>query len=205
MKCGTEVVKGSSSLNSQSGCNMAGSISEVDESVLDIVDIIIRQDIPELLKIQDPSEVKNSQSRIAFVFSEKAGKAGGRPVMAKTSRVSPKIAPFLTNPNIEFIVDIAYDEWCGLTPTQRKALLFHELMKFAITENAESGELKVGLRPPELAYFYKELEIFGHWRPDPVEEEGGELERSHFPQEVEMILLGKAVTDSDDDSDLFED
>jgi len=163
-------------------------VFSVDTSVLDIVDGIARNELPDLIKVYDPQEVKNSESRVAFMFREEAAKSGGSPVLAKTGKVSPKIRPLLKNEHIEVIVEIAYDKWMELDNNQRKGLLYHELSRLVIAENPETGELKISLRSPDISYFYNELQLFGDWRPREAEEEGGEIPPAQFCEEVERIL-----------------
>ena len=113
-------------------------------------------------------------SEIAIIFKEKASKKGGQAVLGKTSK-APKILDVLGKQEYKFILELGNDEWLGLSPDQKKALLFHLLCMCGVEEDPETHELKFTIKAPQLSYFYDEIKLFGDWRPRAQEDESGDV------------------------------
>jgi len=88
--------------------------TEVTNEVLDLAQSLIRQYHPDLL-----------DARLGFVFQDKAGLSGGFLIYAQTSKVSPAFQA--AGLELDFLVKIAFDIWCGFTSDQRAALIDHQL------------------------------------------------------------------------------
>lgn len=97
---------------------------------------------------------------IAVLMQEKASKSRGRVVMATTATPPKKLLPLLSG-RTEFVICIAADTWCNLTPEQRLALVDHELCH---CEFGEDG--KPQLRGHDYEEFAEVSKRHGFWRQD---------------------------------------
>lgn len=131
---------------------------------------------------------------MVVVFREKAGKAGGLPVLGKAKKASPLLG-VLGDVDYKFILEIAADEWITLTERQKKALLDHLLCSCLLEEDAEAGTIKCSVVPADVAFYWDELDRWGDWRPRPSDGSGPK-----GPSTV-MEVFGKKDADEESDED----
>lgn len=131
-------------------------IFKANENIVARVKRIIKDNHPELFLIQD---------EIAVLIREKAGKRGGRVVYGKTMK-APKILEILGDTDYKFIIEIAGDEWQNLSSPQQEALLDHQLCACRAEEDEETGDVRYFVAPPDIGYYYDELDRHGNWRPE---------------------------------------
>lgn len=98
--------------------------------------------------------------RIGFVFRDEPSKAGGKIVLAKTSKVPANLAPYLTE-EIDMLVMIAESLWVNLNPEQQQACIDHEFCHIVPGENGEWS-----LRAHDIEEFKPIIERYGFWTPD---------------------------------------
>jgi len=101
--------------------------------------------------------------QIAILFREKAGKAGDLVVFGK-SKKAPAVLGVLGEIDYKFIIEIAADEWQGLTDGEKVALLDHHLCACRGTEDEQTGDMKFFLQPADVAFYREEVERHGFWR-----------------------------------------
>ena len=103
---------------------------------------------------------------IIVVFREKATEKAGKVIMGATKKATPLLA-ILTDKKFtyKFIVEIGADVWKELDNRQQQALLDHHLCSMKVEEDANSGEIKCSLRPPDFLGYKEEVERWGMWRP----------------------------------------
>lgn len=139
-----------------------------DNAVVDIMKELIGQYHPDLAPINQ---------EIAVIFREKAAKRGGQVILGKSQKAPPLIG-VLGDTEYKFILEIAADEWQGLSKSQRVALLDHLLCSCRALEDEEKGDIKYFIAPPDVSFFYDELDRNGDWRPRPTEEDGDAEKRT---------------------------
>jgi hypothetical protein len=125
--------------------------------VMTQVSTLIGQYHPHLALIED---------EIAVVFREKASEVAGTIILGKTKK-APAIITTLTDKkfNFRFIIELGADEWQALTLQQQSALLDHHLCSMVAEEDANTGTIKCGIRPPDFLGYRDEVERHGMWRP----------------------------------------
>lgn len=128
---------------------------KADPDIVDRVKELIGKHHPDLALVVD---------EIAVIFREKAAQKGGRPVLGKASKASPLIG-VLGDTDYKFIIELAADSWLELTSRQQSALLDHLLCSCRAEE--EDGNLKFSIAPPDVSFFWDELDRWGDWRPRP--------------------------------------
>jgi hypothetical protein len=118
---------------------------------------IISEHHPHLLLIAD---------EIAVVFKDKATERGGVVIPGATKK-APPMMQVLTDKKFgyRYIIELGVNTWHDFTNSQRTALLDHHLCAMRVEEDANSGELKCGLRPPDFVGYQEEVERHGMWRP----------------------------------------
>jgi hypothetical protein len=117
--------------------------------------------------------------KIDYVFRSEAAQTGGKIVAGKTRKIGGLNA-FLTlgaaaeegrpdgdTPAVEpfFVVEIAADIWGILTPSQREALVDHELCHCTTGIN-EQGEVVLKTRAHDVEEFKAIVERHGLWQPE---------------------------------------
>lgn len=132
------------------------SLYKAESDMMDMMRELVGQHHPDLALVVD---------EIAVVVREKAGKRGGKAVLGKSQKASPLIG-VLGDTDYKFILEIAGDEWQNLTSRQRKALMDHLLCSCRVDDEGEDG-LKCYLAPPDVAFYWDELDRWGDWRPRP--------------------------------------
>ena len=148
------------------------------DDVRDIVTELIAQHHPDLALIEE---------EIAVVFREKASRAGGKVILGKSKKGSDLLS-VLSDTQWKFILELGEDAWVDLTTAQKKALLDHLLCACRCEEDESSGNLKYFIAPPDVQFYWDELDRHGDWRPRPDDDERG-------PSPVEEIF---GQTDSSD-------
>lgn len=148
----------------------------------DLMQEVLRTYHPNLLSVMD---------QIGILIREKAAKAGGKPVLGKARKASEDIAA-LTGSEYKFILEIAGDEWLNLSSRQRKALMDSLLCSLVAEDDPETGATKCSIIPPDVSYYYGELERWGDWKPraddkpeSPLQEIFGKNARSVVGSEEE--------------------
>jgi len=136
---------------------------KASKEVVDRVQEMIREYHPDLVIVMD---------EIAIVFKEKAAKRGGKVILGKASKANPLFSSgVLSEQPWKFIIELPADEWETLGNRKQSALLDRHLCACRTEENAETGELKCSIAPPDVAYYWDELDRWGDWHP---REEGDE-------------------------------
>lgn len=154
---------------------MASDLWIAKSDTVDKVKDLIRKHHHNLIFVEDEIQV---------LFKEKAGKRGGQVVLGAVSKASKKMK-VVAQTDIQFIFELAADQWRLLDEDQQIALLDHLLCHCHLEEDEKSGEMKYSLKSPDLCFFTAELERHGNWRPR-------EEELSEEQQQIEMdeMLLG---------------
>lgn len=142
---------------------MATSKSDMWEAGPDVREIMLR-----LVSKHHPN-LALVDKEIAIVFKAKASKRGGQVVLGG-SKKAPGILNVLGKGDYKFILEVAADEWSGLSDDQRVALIDHLLCGCQVKENEDDGTIKCSIIPPDVQFYYAELERHGDWRPRPQEQ-----------------------------------
>jgi len=105
-------------------------------------------------------------ARILYLFTDAARSKAGRVVLGSAKRLSA-LEQFLTREDEEdaqtaydFIILMSSEEWQLLTPTQREALVDHELMHCTVGKNGWA------LRGHDVEEFREIIERHGFWKQD---------------------------------------
>jgi len=130
---------------------------------------------------------------IAVIFRGKASKTGGQVVLGK-SRKAGAIFKLLGKNDYKFILEIAGDEWTGLSNEQRSALIDHLLCACKVEEDEKTGDIKYSIASPEVSFFWDELKRHGDWRTRPQQEVAGAMN-----VEGVLELMGKDEDDGVED------
>lgn len=116
-------------------------------------------------------------TRVEFVFRDKAAKSHGKTVLGKTRKVSGLNA-FLARRTDDgedttgadfFVVEIAQDEWEEMPPSQRRALVDHELCHCTIDYDEDKNVFTLGIRAHDVEEFTEIVERHGLWKDDLAE------------------------------------
>lgn len=124
------------------------------EAVEEMATDLIRNYHPEL-----------ATASIRYVYREKAGSKGGRPVRGTVRKVSG-VMHFITN--LDFIVEVALDQWNPLPEQHRRALVDHLLERMTGEEDPEDAgaPMKWKTREPDVHEFSTILRRHGAWNDD---------------------------------------
>lgn len=98
-------------------------------------------------------------ANIAVLMKDKATQKNGVYVLGTAAVFPDKMKP-LTNINYDFLVVLAEDTWIQLTPSEREALVDHELCHCEYDENS-----KPVVRAHDVEEFVEIIERHGFWRP----------------------------------------
>lgn len=128
-------------------------IWKAGEEVYDIMRNLITQYHPHLALVE---------KEIVILFRDKASKSGGVTTMGKSSK-TPDWVSELDTSNWKFKIELASDEWKGLPPELRTALMDHHLCAMGVEEKKD-GSLKHFIKPPDLIAYQAEIERHGVWR-----------------------------------------
>lgn len=153
---------------------------EATPEVYDVARELVAEYHPDLALVVD---------EIAIVFKEKASSAGGNAVLGKAKKASPLFG-VLGSTDYKFILELAADTWQTLTGKQQRALLDHLLCGCRVDE--EDSGIKCSLAPPDIAFYFDEIDRWGDWRPRPEGEDG--------PSLVEKVFVKKGVNEDEDDA-----
>lgn len=106
------------------------------------------------------------EEEIVIIFKEKSSIASGKVIAGKTKK-APPILGVLTDKKFEyrFIIELGADTWATLDDKQRVALIDHHLCSMECVEDADSGEIKCSVKPPDFSGYKEEFERHGMWRP----------------------------------------
>jgi len=132
-------------------------IYKADQEIYDEIQDLIAKYHGDLVLVED---------EIAVIFRDKASKSGGKVILGK-SKKAPPLLGVLGDREYKFIIELAADEWMELDGKQRTALLDHHLCSCCVEEDAEKGTMNCFITPPDVAFFYEELDRHGDWRPRP--------------------------------------
>lgn len=158
------------------------SIYKADSDIVDMVKDLVGKHHPDLALVVD---------EIAVVMREKAGQRGGKAILGKSSKASPLFG-VLGDTDYKFILEIGGDAWLELTTRQQNALLDHLLCSCRAEED-DKGNLKYSIAPPDVNFYWDELDRWGDWRPRP------DGEGPDGPSPVEEIFGKKKDEDEDED------
>lgn len=155
-----------------------GTVYKAEQTIVDMIRDLVGKHHPDLALVVD---------EIAVIVREKAGQKGGKAVLGKSQKASPLFG-VLGDTDYKFIIELAGDEWLNLTTRQRNALLDHLLCSCRAEED-DKGVMKYYLAPPDVNFYWDELDRWGDWRPRP-EGEGPDI------SPIEEIF-GKKKDDAD--------
>jgi len=96
---------------------------------------------------------------IAVLTKDKATKSMGSIVIGTASKVPSKVEPILDD-HYDFMIVIAMDKWADMGPSQRVALIDHELCHCVLSD----GEAK--MRHHDYEEFSEIIDRHGFWRKD---------------------------------------
>jgi len=144
---------------------MSGEMWKAKPEIMDMMKQLVAKHQPDLALVVD---------EIAIVFQEKAGKKAGTVMLGSVQTANP-LLNVLSGEDYKFIIKLPADEWQDLTDKQREALLFHFLCGCRVIEDAESGDIKCSVGPPDVDYYYDELDLYGDWRPREEDDDGPSL------------------------------
>lgn len=132
-------------------------IHKAGPEVMKMVSSLIKDYHPHLLLIEED---------IGVVFREKAREVAGLVIPGQTKK-APPLLPILTDKKFtyKYVIEIGENAWQELDERQRMALLDHHLCAMKVEEDAESGEIKCSIRPPDFVGYKEEVERWGMWRP----------------------------------------
>ena len=99
-------------------------------------------------------------ARFMFAFADKGWSKGGRDIAGKVRKVSG-IWEWATEK--DFLMEIAADQWNDMDENQRTALVDHLLERCVGEEDERNGEMKWGIREPDVQEFTTILERHGAW------------------------------------------
>lgn len=106
-----------------------------------------------------------SHCKIQYICRNIAKKKSKRPVPGAIYKVNPMYR-YLTG--FDFIVEVALEVWNEYNPNQRVALIDHLLMRIETKDDDESGDIKYGLRAPEIQEFAEVYARHQAWNSDLV-------------------------------------
>lgn len=136
------------------------------------------ENTPESDKYQDAESVEAVAKRlipnfhpeiaganVRYVFRDKAGMKAGRPVRGTVKKVGG-IMRYITE--LDFIVEVALDQWNPLSAQQREALVDHLLERMTGEEDPEDAgaPYKWSVREPDVNEFASILRRHGAWNED---------------------------------------
>jgi hypothetical protein len=126
---------------------------------------------------------------IVYLFSDQKATKAGRPVMAKTKKLSP-LERFLgqgysegDDAGADYVILFYAEEWGKLTPAQQLALVDHELCHMTVEFDEETDEPSWGLQGHDLEEFRAVVQRHGLWQPD-VEEFAATVQQLSLQLEV---------------------
>lgn len=122
---------------------------------------------PDLVLVED---------EIAFIFREKASKRGGKVILGNAKK-APALVGVLGDTDYKFILEVAFDEWQSLNTKQKTGLIDHLLCACRVEENANTGDMKCFIAPPDVSFYWDELDRNGDWRPRPTDASEAELQQ----------------------------
>lgn len=99
-------------------------------------------------------------ARLGYIFVDKASSKGGVEVLGKTRKISGPLEFLL---ELDFLIEIAEDQWATLSQEQRLALVDHLLERCTGEEDEKSGEMKWKIREPDVQEFASILRRHGAW------------------------------------------
>jgi hypothetical protein len=104
-------------------------------------------------------------ARIRYVFCDKAGMKGGKPVNGKVRKISGVLEYLL---DVDFLMEVGLDRWNEMTAEQRTALVDHLLECCWGEEDEEDAgaPMKWTLREPDVREFSSILRRHGAWNDD---------------------------------------
>ena len=137
------------------------------------------------------------EEEIAVVFKDKATERHGLVIPGNTKK-APPLMKVLTDKKFDykFIVEIGANAWNEFDDRQRVALLDHHLCAMKVEEDANSGEMKCSIRPPDFVGYKEEVERHGMWRPmdedtlSIIEEMFGKKAEEHSSQVLRRVADG---------------
>jgi len=114
-----------------------------------------------------------ASANIIYLCRNKAAKAAGKLVPGNVKKASPTEAHIsrtyfddAEGQEADFIITVALEVWNGMQPSQRLALVDHLLTRCVGTEDEKTGEMKYGIRPPQVQEFPEVAERHGRWNDD---------------------------------------
>lgn len=104
-------------------------------------------------------------ANIRYLWKAKGGKSHGKDRLGACQKPSGLLSFFS---GVDFVIWLALDNCKSslLTNRQVEALVFHELLHTAATEDPDTGEIIFGIAPHDFEGFNEELRIYGPWSSD---------------------------------------
>ena len=95
-----------------------------------------------------------------YICRSKSTKNSGKPVPGNVYRMGGKFRHLVDS---DFVIEIALDCWNEFEPSQRTALIDHLLSRCTGIEDEQNGEMKWGIRHPEVQEFPEVASGNGCW------------------------------------------
>jgi hypothetical protein len=130
---------------------MSAQIITDAEAVQSLAESLISSHHPEL-----------ATASFRYIFKEKAGTKGGKPVSGNVKKVSD-VDKYLIEGNPDFILIVPMDLWNEMDSSKRTALVDHLLERCTGTEDDKTGEMKWSTREPDVHEFATILQRHGAW------------------------------------------
>lgn len=135
-------------------------IWRAEPEVTELAAEVIKQYRPEL-----------ADTEIVYIMREKAGKKGGKTVIATARKVATKenvVHTYEGKPDVTFVVEIGADAWKELSPEQQRAVMHHELCHCGF-EDTEDGGPEPAVIPHDIEEFSAVVEAHGFYMKDVVD------------------------------------
>lgn len=145
-----------------------------------------------------------STARLRYIFVDQGSKKGGHVILGKARRISGPLEYML---ELDFLLEVAQDQWQDLSSEGRAALVDHLLERCTGEEDEKTGAMKWTMREPDVQEFSTILRRHGAWNEalsgfvvvaqeisvDQIarEEAGVSLEESEVSEEDVDSLLGE--------------
>lgn len=101
-----------------------------------------------------------STARLRYIFVDTASKKGGHVVLGKSKKIS---GPLEYMTELDFLIEVAADQWQELSAEQRAALVDHLLERCTGEEDEKTGQMKWAMREPDVQEFSTILRRHGAW------------------------------------------
>lgn len=132
-------------------------------------------------------------ARIRFLFKEKAGKKGGRVVHGTVKKMSDLMVYLI---DADFLMEIGMDKWAELSEARRHAEIDRLLECCVGVEDEKTGDIKWGLREPDVQEFTTILHRHGAYSAELIDfvTVGKSIDLSYLTDSVEAEQAAETTT-----------